>query len=226
MWVIQLNTADWVSSKTQILLVTLKTRKQLQGESCASSEVEHCSHQVACARNEPSVSHSSTESGIIFMDVGLRMDGILALAWWDVVSEVSHSSNNVPPTPTIPAPKSKSRTAAGHCVRDNVHNIRLKGEGDRNVDQLSNLDRMTTNAHSSQCEAQLYISEDNEPVIEMVIKIKGRSPMMRHVSRTHRAAMGGLFDRIMLDPKIQIKYFDTRSQLADLLTTGSFTRDE
>ena len=36
----------------------------------------------------------------------------------------------------------------------------------------------------------------------------------------------GLFDRINLDPKIQIKYIDTKNQLADILTKGIFTRDE
>ena len=35
-----------------------------------------------------------------------------------------------------------------------------------------------------------------------------------------------LFDRINLDPKIQIKYIDTKNQLADMLTKGNFTRDE
>ena len=49
---------------------------------------------------------------------------------------------------------------------------------------------------------------------------------MRHVPRTHRVALDWLFDRINLDPKIQIKYIDTRNQLADILTKGSFTRDE
>ena len=49
---------------------------------------------------------------------------------------------------------------------------------------------------------------------------------MRHVSRTHRVAFDWLFDRINLDPKIQIKYIDTKNQLADILTKGNFTRDE
>ena len=56
--------------------------------------------------------------------------------------------------------------------------------------------------------------------------MKGRSPTMRHVSRTHRVALDWLFDRINLDPKIRIKYIDTKNQLADILTKGSFTRDE
>ena len=49
---------------------------------------------------------------------------------------------------------------------------------------------------------------------------------MRHVSRTHRVALDWLFDRINSDSKIQIKYIDTKNQLADMLTKGSFTRDE
>ena len=58
------------------------------------------------------------------------------------------------------------------------------------------------------------------------IRIKGRRTTMRHVSRTHRVALDWLFDRINLDPKIQIKYIDTKNQLADMLTKGNFTRDE
>ena len=77
---------------------------------------------------------------------------------------------------------------------------------------------------SSVREALLYVFEDNEAVIKMIIK--GRSPTMRHVSRTHRVALDWLFDRIYLDSKIQIKYIDTKNQLADILTKGNFTRDE
>ena len=56
--------------------------------------------------------------------------------------------------------------------------------------------------------------------------MKGRSPTMRHVSRTHRVALDWLIDRIFLDPKIQMKYIDTKKQLEDILTKGNFTRDE
>ena len=70
----------------------------------------------------------------------------------------------------------------------------------------------------------LYIFEDNEAVIKMIIK--GGSRTMRHVSRTHRVALDWLFDGINLDSKIQIKYIDTKNQLADILTKGNFTRDE
>ena len=77
---------------------------------------------------------------------------------------------------------------------------------------------------SSHQEALLYVFEDNEALINMIIK--GRSPTMRHVSRTHRVALDWLFDRITVDLKIQIKYVDTENQLADILPKGNFTRDE
>ena len=75
---------------------------------------------------------------------------------------------------------------------------KLKEKGNQNVNQLSNPDHVAINSTSSQYEAQLYIFEDREAVIEMIIK--GRSPMMKHVSRTHRVALDGLFDRISLEP--------------------------
>ena len=92
------------------------------------------------------------------------------------------------------------------------------------IDDLNNVDFICSNVQSSRKEALLYVFEDNEAVIKMIIK--GRSPTMRHVSRTHRVALDWLFDRISLDPKIQIKYIDTKNQLADILTKGNFTRDE
>ena len=81
-----------------------------------------------------------------------------------------------------------------------------------------------SNVQFSHQEALLYVFEDNEAVIKMIMK--GRSPTMRHVSKTHRVALDSSFDRINLDPKIQITYIDSKNQLADMLTKGNFTRDE
>ena len=92
------------------------------------------------------------------------------------------------------------------------------------IDDLDNVDFISSNVNSSREEALLYIFEDSEAVIKMIIK--GRSPKMRHVSRTHRVAHDWWFDRINLDTKIQIKYIDTKKQLADILTKGNFTRDD
>ena len=92
------------------------------------------------------------------------------------------------------------------------------------IDVMKDIDAVPSNVQSARQEALLYVFEDNEAVIKMIIK--GRSPTMRHVSRTHRVALDWLFDRINLDSKIQIKYIDTKNQLADILTKGNFTRDE
>ena len=70
----------------------------------------------------------------------------------------------------------------------------------------------------------LHVFEDDEAVIKMIIN--GRSPTMRHASRTHRVALDLLFDRINLDPKFQIRHIDSKHQIADILTKGNFTRDE
>ena len=67
-------------------------------------------------------------------------------------------------------------------------------------DILNNVDSVPSNVQISHQKALLNVFEDNEAVIKMIMK--GRSPTMRHVSRTHRVALDWLFDRINLDPKI------------------------
>ena len=94
----------------------------------------------------------------------------------------------------------------------------------RRIDVMKDIDSVPSNVQSSCQEALLYVFEDNEAVIKMIIK--GRSLTMRHVSRTHRVALDWLFDRTDLDYKIQIKYIDSKNQLSDILTKGNFTRDE
>ena len=47
-------------------------------------------------QKQASVAHRSTESEIISLYAGLRMDGIPALDLWDLVIEVLHSSSNQP----------------------------------------------------------------------------------------------------------------------------------
>ena len=89
---------------------------------------------------------------------------------------------------------------------------------------MEDIDSVPSDVQSSRQEAVLYVFEDNEAVIKMIMK--GRSPTMRHVSRTHRVAFDSLFDRTNLDPTIPIKYIDTKNQLADILTQGNFTHDE
>ena len=157
-------------------------------------------------KKQTSVSHSSTESEIISLDAGLRLDGIPALDLCDLIVSVLKNTSQNHDRPGRPGVSDKNQRSQGMT---NVFN---------------RIDSVPSNVQSSHQEALLYVFEDNEAVIKMIIK--GRSPTMRHVSRTHRVALDWLFDRINLDPKIQIKYIDTKNQLADILTEGSFTRDE
>ena len=101
---------------------------------------------------------------------------------------------------------------------------KTKRHGNRHVDELSNMDNVVTSAKPCQFKAQLYIFEDTEAVIKMIIK--GRSPTMRHVSRNDRVALDWLFDKINLDPQIQIKCVENKNQLANMLIKGSSTSDE
>ena len=167
-------------------------------------------------KKQTSVSHSSTESEIISLDAGLRLDGIPAHDLWDLIVAVHHG-NTYQSNQERGDPCTNLVSAAPHKLQ-----MRKKSHG--MIDDPDNVDFISSNVHSSRQGALLYIFEDNEAVIKMIIK--GRSPTMRHVSRTHRVALDWLFDRINSDPKIQIKYIDTKNQLADILTKGNFTRDE
>ena len=158
-------------------------------------------------KKQTAVSHSSTESEIISLDTGLRLDGLLALELWDLIVSVLGNVSRV-------------SDRSGQLDND----VHKHHKSQKKINVIENVDSVPSNVQSSHQEALLYVLEDNEAVIKMIIK--GRSPTMRHVSRTHRVALDWLFDRINLDSKIQIKYIDTKNQLTDILTKGNFTRDE
>ena len=155
-------------------------------------------------KKQTAVSHSSTESEIISLDTGLRLDGYSALELWDLIVSVFGNISHI-----------SDRTVKLVNGEDKHHKSHNK------IDAMKDIDSVSSNVQSARQEALLYVFQDNEVVIKMIMK--GRSPTMRHVSRV---ALDWLFDRINLDSKIQIKYIDTKNQLADILTKGNFTRDE
>ena len=166
-------------------------------------------------KKQTSVSHSSTESEIISLDAWLRLDGIAALDLWDlIVSVLGNTNQNHAEQEDLLTNKRE--------VRSPPHTIYKRKQSQRAINDLNIVYFIPSNVQSSHQDALLYVFEDNEAVIKMIIK--GRSPAMRHVSRTHRVALDLLFDRMNLDPEIQIKYIDTKNQLADILTKGNFTQ--
>ena len=144
---------------------------------------------------------------MISLDTGLRLDGLLDLELWDLIVSVLGNVSRVSDNPGRP-----------------VIDAHKRQKSQRRIDVMKDIDAVPSNVQSANHEALLYVFEDNEAVIKMIMK--GRSPTMRHVSRTHRVALDWLFDRINLDTQIQIKYIDTKNKLADILTEGNFTRDE
>ena len=152
-------------------------------------------------------SHGSTESEIISLDTGLRLDGLPALELRDLIVSVLRNVSRVSDRSEQP---------------DNDVHKRHKSQ--KKIDVMEDIVSVPSKCPSARQEALLYVFEDNEAVIKMIIE--GRNPTMRRVSRTHRVALDWLFDRINLDSKIQVKYIDTKNQLADILTKGNFTRDE
>ena len=168
-------------------------------------------------KKQTAVSHSSTESEIISLDTGLRLDGLLALELWDLIVAVLGNTNQSHKERGDPFVNKREVRSTPHTFQKRTHSQGV-------ISDLDNVDFIPSNVNSSHQEALLYVFEVNEAVIKMIIK--GRSPARRHVSRTHRVALDWLFDRINLDPKIQIKYINTKHQLADILTKGVFTRDE
>ena len=105
-------------------------------------------------KKQTSVSHSSTESEMISLDAGLRMDGLPAVDLWDIVIEVLRSTN------ITVQPKHTSIQETGATLHSKTKTPNVKRR--QKVDQLSNVDYAPSNTHSSQNKSQLSIFEDND----------------------------------------------------------------
>ena len=141
-------------------------------------------------KKQTAVSHSSTESEIISLDAGLRMDGLLALDLWNIVIEVLRSTNN-----NVQAKHTSIQETDALHSRSKTQRVKRR----QKVDQLSEVDYVPSKTHSSHNESQLCNFEDNATVIKKLIK--GRSPTKRHVSRTHRVALDWFFERKIWNQK-------------------------
>ena len=82
------NNADWDCFKTPILQEILRIQNLHQVEHCAFLEAIRLVPISWMCKKQTSVSHSSTESEIISLDAGLRMDGIPALDLWNLIVTV------------------------------------------------------------------------------------------------------------------------------------------
>ena len=109
-----------------------------------------CSNKLD-VHEQTAVSHSSTESEIISLDPGSRLDGLVALEIWDLSVSVLGSVSQI----------SDRTWQPGNDVKN-----QQRSQGKINV----NIDSVSSNVQSSRQEAVLYVFEDNEAVIKMIIK--------------------------------------------------------
>ena len=124
-------------------------------------------------QKQTSVSQSSTESEIIHLDAGLILDGIPALDLRDlIVSVLGNTTHN----------HDRTVKPVVNCDKDHGPNKRSQ----RMFNVLNSIDCGPSHVQFSHQKALLYVFEDNEAVIKMIIE--GRSPTMRHVSRTQSCA--------------------------------------
>ena len=95
-------------------------------------------------KKQTSVSHSSTESEIISLDAGLRLDGIPALDLWDLI--VSVQGNTI---------QSPDRSGQPVVNGDKDHGLNKLSQGKINVS--NNVDCVPSNVQFSHQEALLYV---------------------------------------------------------------------
>ena len=162
-WVILPSNADWDCFKTPILQ---RIQKPLREGHCAFLEVLHFPISWMC-KKQTSVSHSSTESEIISLDARLRLDGVPALDLWDLIVAVLGNTN-------------QNREERGDMlknkreVRSHPQTIYKRKQSQGVIDDLDNVDFIPSNVQSSHQEALLYVFEDNEAVIKIIIN--GKKP--------------------------------------------------
>ena len=94
---------------------------------------------------QSSVSHSSTESEIISLDTGLRLDGLAALELWDLIISVLGNISRISDQTEKPV--------NGEHKHHKSHN---------KIDAMKDIDSVPSNVQSARQEALLYVFEDNE----------------------------------------------------------------
>ena len=94
MWEILLNNADWDCFKILTSGDLEESKSTSGGTSCVFGS--HTFVPISWMfKKQTSVSHSSTESEIISLDTGLRLDGLPALELWDLIVPVRGNISRV-----------------------------------------------------------------------------------------------------------------------------------
>ena len=102
MWETLPNNADWDCFKTPIFAADLEDSESTPGGTlCVFRSHTFVPISWMC-KKQTAVSHSSTESEIISLDTGLRLDGLPALELWDLIVSVLGNVSRVSDGPGKP----------------------------------------------------------------------------------------------------------------------------
>ena len=126
MWAILQNNAGWDCFKTPILQEILRIQNPSGGTLCVFGSHTLVPMSWMC-KKQTSVSHSSTESEIISLDAGLRLDGITALDLWDLIVAVLGNTNQT---------HDRKGQPVVNCDKDHGPNKRSQGM----INVLNNID--------------------------------------------------------------------------------------
>ena len=163
------------------------------GVACKCGDRTFVSISWVC-KKQTAVSHRSTEAEVISLDAGLRMEVLPALHFmWKCAVDVF----------------SRASKAGGDSTRNHSH-----------FEPPHSIHFVPPNIQNPNNRVQQSVFEDDEAVVKMIFK--GRSSHMRHVARTHRVGLDWLFERDNWDSNISIRHVNTKGQIADIRTKGSF----
>ena len=91
-------------------------------------------------KKQTTVSHSSTESEIISLDTGLRLDGLPALELWDLIVSVLGNVSRV-----------------SHRWGQPDNDVHKRHKSQKKIDVMEDIDSVPSNVQSARQEALLYV---------------------------------------------------------------------
>jgi hypothetical protein len=154
---------------------------------------------TASCKKQTCVSHSSTESEIVAAEQGIRTEGLQALAFWELVTELLRTDQPDNKAET----QAKTTKAIPTAMELNPYS------------EAFNPGKYFAYTQKVKRTTVLIIAEDNEAVIKIIKK--ARSMALRHLPRTHRIDVQWLFE-VCSNPRVRMLYVNTKQQVADLMT--------
>ena len=195
MWETLPNNADWDCFKTPILQEIFRIQNLHQVEYCAFFGKSYvCSNQLDVQETNFSFAQFNRIRNHFFwtQDWGWMVSPQLIYGIW---------SSQFLETRITVIKNGETFVRTLREVRSTPHKLQKRKQSHGMINDLDNVDFYLFPQTSTLLIRKLCCMclKTNEAVIKMIIK--GRSPTMRHVSRTHRGALDWLFDRINLDSK-------------------------